>query len=116
MNYLAENFLRETIRKTKYEATSRRNLEFSLTLDQVLDVLQTQNGKCALTGWNLEFTRGGDMGGRNPQGCTLDRKDNSKGYTKENIQLVCCRVNIMRSNLSIEDFTNLCRAVTNQAI
>lgn len=108
---IEEAFIKETLRKTKYEASSRRNLHFSLEPSEVFDILKKQNGKCALTGWPLQYVRGGNFGGRNPYGCTLDRIDNTKGYTKDNVQLVCCLVNIIRGNLTMSDFTHMCTSV-----
>lgn len=108
----AHKRLRRLITLTRYEARVRRNLEFDLNIDQLVEILEKQNFQCALTGWDLEFTPGGNFDGRNPRGCTLDRKDNKLGYTVDNVQLVCCIANVIRSKLSLEDFKCLCEAVT----
>ncbi len=105
-------FLRETIRKTKYEASKRRNLDFDIDLAYVLSVLVEQKGKCALTGWDLEFVRGGDWNGKNPNGATMDRIDNSKGYVRGNIQLTCGLVNTIKSSMDNDAFLKLCKSVT----
>ena len=103
-----ERFLRRTFTKTK----SAGEKDFSLILYDVLSLLDKQKGKCSLTGWPMEFTHGGPFKRRlNPRGCTIDRIDNAKGYHKDNIQLVCCSVNITRSSLSLPEFTELCTAV-----
>lgn len=112
----ADVFLRRTWTKTKYEALSRRGLEFRITSGDLLKLLIDQNGKCALTGWNLEFTRGGDFGsGTNPLGCSIDRKDNMLGYVPGNVQLVCWKANKIKNSLSDSEFKELCKAVANHA-
>ena len=107
-----EHFLATTIRKTKYDAKMNRNLEFSIDLDYLLELLTNQNNKCALTGWDLEFIRGGDWYcGKNPKGCTMDRIDNNLGYIKGNIQLVCGRVNVMRGAMPLDEFRAMCKSI-----
>lgn len=103
--------LKRLITLTRYEALVRRKLDFDITSEYLVDLLHKQNYQCALTGWILEFTSGGDFDGRNPLGCTIDRIDNSKGYIKGNIQLVCCIANITRNKLKIDQFIDLCRSV-----
>lgn len=112
----ADVFLRRTWTKTKYEAVNRRGLEFDITSSYLLKLLIDQEGKCALTGWDLEFTRGGDFGsGTNPLGCSIDRKDNLLGYVPDNVQLVCWKANKIKNNLSDVEFKELCKAVANHA-
>jgi hypothetical protein len=107
-----KDYLRETVRKTKSAAKCRRNLEFTIDLDYLLTLLEQQKGLCALTGWTLEFKRGGDFkGGKNPRGCTIDRIDNSQGYVPGNVQLTCCLPNYVKSDMDLEQFRDLCRDV-----
>jgi len=106
-------FLAETFRKTKYAAKTTRNLEFTISLDYVVSLLEKQQGKCAITGWPMEFTRGGDFKGKmNPRGCTMDRIDNLKGYVPGNIQLTCAMPNIIRGTMLLEEFVSFCDAVS----
>lgn len=111
----AKSFLTRTLSKTKYEANKRRNLDFDIDIEYVMSVLIKQDGKCALTGRNLEFVRGGSWHGKNPNGATMDRIDNSKGYVRGNIQITCGLVNTIKSDLNNELFLELCRAVTESA-
>jgi hypothetical protein len=105
-------FLKETIRKTKYDAKKRRNLAFTIELDYLVEMLKAQDGVCALSGWPLEFTRGGSFkGGKNPKGCTIDRIDNSKGYVPGNVQLACCLPNYLKSDMPLDQFRSLCKDI-----
>jgi hypothetical protein len=108
-------YLRETIRKTKSDAKCRRNLEFAIDLDYLLALVDAQEGRCALSGWELEFTRGGDFkGGKNPRGCTVDRIDNSRGYVPGNVQLACCLPNYLKADMDLAEFRSLCRDIGNR--
>lgn len=104
----ARSFLGVTVSKTRYSAREVRKLDFTIDTDYIMSLLVKQDGKCALTGWNLEFTRGGDWDGKNPKGATMDRINNSKGYVPGNIQLVCGLPNSVRGALSMKEFTQLC--------
>jgi hypothetical protein len=107
----ARTFLGVTVSKSRYSAREIRNLPFTIDIDYIMDLLIRQNGKCAMTGWDLEFTRGGDWDGKNPRGATMDRINNSKGYVKGNIQLVCGMPNVVRGSLSMEQIVDLSKAI-----
>ena len=110
----ATSYFKESIRKTKYDAKNNRGLTFTVTLPNLLALAKKQDGKCALTGEPLEFTRGGTWyNGKNPNGCSMDRIDNTIGYEIDNIQLVRTRVNVMRGDMPLETFRNMCRAIGN---
>jgi hypothetical protein len=105
-------FLRDTVRKTKSDAKCRRDLEFTIDLNYLLELLKTQEGLCALSGQVLEFTRGGDFkGGKNPRGCTIDRIDNSQGYIPGNVQLACCLPNYLKGDMDLAQFRSLCKDI-----
>jgi hypothetical protein len=42
---------------------------------------------------------------------SLDRIDSRKGYHAGNVHLVCWAVNLMKSDMSLEDFGDWCTAV-----
>ncbi len=77
--------------RTKCRA-KRVGLEFGLTLEWVEEQWKKQNGSCRLTGIPLEFGRAATA--RNPRSPSLDRIDSSRGYTTDNVELVCTWVNI----------------------
>jgi hypothetical protein len=116
MRYLTRqhSFLARAITLTRYEAKNRRNLEFDIDLAYLIDILQTQNNRCALTGWELEFTHGGGLHRTNPLVCTMDRINNNLGYIRGNIQLTCWQPNKIKNDMSNEDFIKMCKAVTIQ--
>lgn len=87
----------------------KKGLPFSITEDDVLSLERTQQGLCALTGWMLEWAPAAS--GRNPHRVSIDRIDSSKGYTMDNIQLVCDMVNMIKKDMNNEEFIGLCKAV-----
>jgi hypothetical protein len=112
---VARSYLSRNITKTRYAAREQRNLEFTIDTDYVMNLLVAQNGKCALTGWDFEFTRGGNLHGKNPYGCTMDRKDNSLGYIPGNVQLVCWKINKLKGEVNDTEFKTICKLVVEHA-
>jgi hypothetical protein len=48
-------------------------------------------------------------GFRNPNSPSLDRIDNSKGYTKKNVQVISYRANVLKNNGSIKELKALAK-------
>lgn len=70
---------------------------YNLTVEYIQDLLDKQNYKCYYTGTNLKI--GSKL--TNP---TLDRINSNKGYVKGNV-VICTEIsNIMKNDLSIEEF------------
>ena len=67
-------------------AKGRPNMVCEITSDDLIDLFKEQRGRCAISGILLQFD------GKNWV-LSLDRKDPSKGYTKDNIQLICGEFN-----------------------
>lgn len=83
-----------------------RNLLVEITIDDVWNLYIKQNKKCALTGWDINFS--------NKKGETtasVDRIDSSKGYVKDNVQLVHKDINRFKMAFSEKDFYNMCKSV-----
>lgn len=79
-----------------------------LTANDLLDVLSTQEGLCALTGRKMTFIRGS---GQVDTNVSIDRIEAGGAYKKENIQLVCSAVNSFRRNLPLNVFIEWCSEV-----
>ena len=85
----------------KMAAQSRKKY-WNLSLTDIHDAWERQNGTCTMTGVPMR---------KAPRTWSVDRIDNSCGYTPGNIQLVLKHINMMRGSLSVEDFVELCQAV-----
>ena len=90
----------------------KRNLEFNITENEIFEILEKQNFKCALSGVNIIFGETATNHKKNTT-ASIDRIDNSKGYTKENIQIVHKIINIMRNKFEIHEYINWCNLVSN---
>lgn len=97
----------------KYKA-SERKIEFDLDIKDAWAIFEEQKEKCALSGLPLEFVRWYKKD-RTKQTASLDRKDSSKGYTKDNVQWVHKDINIMKNVYSTDDFINYCKLVVEHA-
>ena len=88
-----------------------RGIYWKISLDDVAALYEKQNGKCALTGWNIEFP---EYGHSQKAPASIDRIDSKKGYTPDNIQLVERKINMMKQQFSQEDFIKTCKAVADK--
>lgn len=74
----------------------QRGYEFNLTKQEAWELLLEQEGVCALSGVPIVCYPQGIKYYK--QTASLDRKDSAIGYTKENVQWVHKRVNMMKRN------------------
>lgn len=81
-----------------------------LTKYDLLEILEKQNYKCALSGISLTCLLGN---GNIKTNASVDRIDAGGPYIKENIQMVCVILNKFRVNTSVEEFLWWCKTVTN---
>lgn len=87
-----------------------RKLPVTITIEDAWALFQAQDGKCALTGFDL-CLRTPKGNGSNAVSASLDRIDNSKGYVPGNIQWVHKDINWMKGRFNPGRFLTLCRAV-----
>lgn len=81
-----------------------------IPLEYVLDLLKTQNGKCALSGITMTFEK--KVGAPKVHtNLSIDRIDSCKGYEIGNIQLTCAVVNIMKTTLSSDELRWWCSKI-----
>jgi len=103
-------YIRMIVGRAKFRALHKKGIPFEITAEDVLDLYNKQNGKCAITG--LEITIGTKENKITlPTALSIDQKIPSKGYTIDNVQLVCFWANMAKGTLSQEDFIEMCRKV-----
>ena len=93
----------KVISKLTREA-KRRNITINITIQDIYNKLQEQNGKCALTNLDVDFIKN--------KLASVDRIDSSKGYSIDNIQIVHKDINIMKNAFDEEHFINMCKLVS----
>lgn len=91
--------------KTKNNAT-RRNIEFTITKEDIAKKLK--KGKCEISG--IKFVLNTLQ--KHPFKPSIDRINNLKGYTPDNIQIVCQIYNFAKNTFSNKDMEKLSLAIT----
>ena len=74
-----------------------RGKESNIDTDFILSLLKKNQYKCAKTGTKLILEGGYDGRSSSP---SIDRIDSNKGYTKNNVQVVCWWYNQWKSNMT----------------
>lgn len=88
----------------------KRNIYFDLNIESVWEIYLKQNKKCPYTGLDLVL-KSKTSKSRTPLNASLDRIDSSKGYTKDNVQWVYKKVNIIKNTLTHKEFIELCNLI-----
>lgn len=109
--YMGYEELHGRIWKSLIRGAESRNLEFNITIEEAWNKFLEQDRKCALTGLPISFSERTNE--QTKTTASLDRKDSTKGYTKENIQWVHKKINYLKMDSSEEDFIALCKQVAN---
>ena len=89
-----------------------RGIDWELAVDDVADLMETQDNKCALTGWDITFP---ETGHSQEAPASIDRINSNKGYVLGNVQLVTRHVNMMKQSYGNDYFIEVCKAVADKA-
>ena len=98
----------ELLVKNTQERAIKKSRVCDITYEDLVNLWDNQKGLCALTGYTMSYTIG-DM-----RKVSIDRVDSDKGYTKDNIQLVCRLTNKAKSNMPNDEFIAMCQAVSHR--
>ena len=80
------------------QRSKKKSRENKLTIQDIQDIFP-KDGLCPIFGTKLIF---GDAGFRE-NSPSIDRIDSTKGYTKDNIQIISWKANRIKTNSSIEE-------------
>jgi hypothetical protein len=105
-NWTGHNLISGSYWKRIQNQASERNIPFDYAIEDAWQLYEKQGKKCAYTGLHLDFNKkkSGNI-------ASLDRIDNTKGYTNSNVHWVHKDVNMMKRNFSEEYFLFLCTKV-----
>lgn len=92
---------RALLRKTRSRKTKQVGSDVSITIEQLKELWEKQNGICAITGLKMILPRTTAETNVGPKCASIDRIDNSRGYSIDNIQLVCYSANLARNSFDI---------------
>ena len=96
--------------RIKHRAKAK-GIEYNLDLNWYRNKLKTM--KCEVTGLNFADNFWG-KGKISPYTPTIDKKDPSLGYTKENCQIVVWIYNAAKQNFTHNDVVNLAQSLKNE--
>lgn len=103
-----EQYLFNLYTQCKYTQTNRKDrpghtkTDFDLAKEDLLEIWNEQDGKCAISG--VVLTHHKDGSGRKDFNASIDRIIPYEPYIKENVQLVAYRVNLMKHELTEDLF------------
>lgn len=106
--YVGSAFLVKLWDRARHRAI-RKGVQFSLTKEDVTQMWNDAGGKCALTGLQFDEANTARFA-RRPWVPSLDRKEASFGYTKENTRLVCTAINFAMNSWGEKNFEKVARA------
>ena len=81
-----------------YDRAKRKGHDFDIDVEYLQELFEQQNGKCAYTKVDLTQSKSKIIN------MSIDRIDNSKGYTKGNVVWVSSIVNSMKNDLTEDEF------------
>lgn len=92
-------------------ALARRPTDNPASIDDVMAMWDGQEGKCALTGIPMTWAQGKVTS----TSITIDRVDWEKGYSVDNIRLICHAINSFRGRMSDEEMLAMARTLIAKA-
>lgn len=99
---MKDNFdwrLKKCLNGTRARAKAK-GLDFDLTLEDMYD-MWPEDDLCPVLGIEMFF------GGKRDNTPSLDRFDNSKGYTKDNVYLISMRANKLKADATFEEIESI---------
>lgn len=98
-------WIAEAVSSARYRAKTT----FDITTEYMVELWERQRGRCHYSGIELQTPTYGS--GRNLYGPSIDRIRPEKGYTKGNVVWASFICNIGKSDLPVDDYIKICRAV-----
>lgn len=92
------------------DRASKKNIPFTLTKQDLMDLWDLQEGKCAISQIPMTFEIDS---GRIFTNMSVDQKNPGQGYTKENVQLICQAVNQLKSDWDMDTVLYICKSIIN---
>lgn len=115
-----QKLINDAKQRCKKSAKIERNITVEITFDDVMNLYKIQRGKCAITGRKMTHNCVNDREAdsqhiMNLYNISIDRIDSTKGYTKNNIRLICAAVNRIRLDLTDIELSRICLNVIQTA-
>lgn len=101
-NWKGTDFISTSVYRKIYRNAIERDIEYDLREGFIEQLLIAQDFKCIYTNLPIECLSNTPTG-------SLDRIDNSKGYTEDNVLWVHKKINSMKNAFSLDEFYTLCK-------
>ena len=111
---------RENISKTPHTYLShlygqlahrrKKTHDFDIVRKDLHKLYDEQKGICQYSGVKMTYIKDGT--GYHLSNISIDRIDNTKGYVKGNIALVCLAVNMMKYTLELDELIDWCKKIS----
>jgi hypothetical protein len=99
-----------SILKRAKTRAKKNNLEFDIDLNWLMEQFEKQDGRCKLTKIKFIFEHNPNFENLSmPFSPSLDRIDSNKGYTKDNVRIICTIVNLGINHFGTETFKYVCQ-------
>lgn len=102
--------------KRMHRGATRRNMPVQITIEDLEEIFVNQNFKCPLTNLELRIAWGTRDDSIVKSNASVDRKDSTKGYTKDNIHIIHVDANFMKGMYSEQHFINICHLIAKNTI
>jgi hypothetical protein len=84
------------------------NIALNFDVEYLLELWNKQSGKCAISNIEMTFVL---YEGHIKTNASIDRINSNKGYSKDNIQLVCSIINKMKLDMTKEELMFYCKEI-----
>lgn len=91
-----------------------RTFEIPFTITKDFVEVMILSGYCQRTGIPFDLNRPANKRNYNPYSPSIDRIDCHKGYTFDNVQIVCTAYNLGKNQMTDDQFLEFCKLVVNK--
>lgn len=94
----------------------RNRFENDIDLNHLMNLYKLQNGRCAISNIEMTWGYGDDINGnryRKPYNISVERLNNSKGYMKDNVILICNAINLFKSTNDVSFVYEISKEIAN---
>ena len=93
----------------------QRNISFDITMDYLIELYNSQDGKCFYSGERINVVKENENRTHDPFKMTLDCLVPQKGYVRGNVVWCAYCVNSMKQKMSISKMLSVCSSISKRA-
>jgi hypothetical protein len=102
--------------KYHFRNIKKRNKNVDVTIEDLKNLWESQEGKCAYLNINLVLSSYSKIKKDPITSASLDRIDSNKGYEKGNLQWISRSMNYMKNNMSDQDVKILLKLIKENGV